>query len=153
MMKTLLALLSFIPLTFGASDLSAENEPLDPDGPIYLGDVFWPPTMTFIAWMPSQDNFLNEWCYKATDASNNKLFTLGGITCLQIHDYFANQAYISREGKRFADCSITPETGRMGMCDGVQDWDCQGEHKFTGPGTRRWTCWVVEDERRRLNET
>ena len=152
-MKSLLALLSLIPLTFGASDLSATNEPLDPDWPIYLGDVFWPPTMTFIAWMPSQDNFPNEWCYKATDASNSKLFTLGGIGSLQIHDYFAAQAYISREGKRFADCNITPETGRMGMCDGVHDWDCQGGQKFTGPGNRRWTCWVVEDERRRFNET
>lgn len=152
-MKSLLPLVSLIPLSLGISDLSASEEPMDPSGRIYLGDVFWPPTMTFIAWLPTQDNFLTDWCYKATDVSNNKLFTLGGVGGLQIHDYFSQSAFITREGKKFADCSITPEAGRMGVCEGVHDWDCMGGQKFTGPGTRRWTCWVVDEERKRLNET
>lgn len=35
----------------------------------------------------------------------------------------------------------------MGACEGVLDYDCEGGQKFTGPGTRRWSCWVVEAER------
>lgn len=35
----------------------------------------------------------------------------------------------------------------MGACEGVLDYDCQGGQKFTGPGTRRWSCWVVEEQR------
>jgi len=34
----------------------------------------------------------------------------------------------------------------MGACEGVKDWDCEGGHKFTGPGTRRWSCWVRDME-------
>lgn len=67
-----------------------------------------------------------------------------------MHDYFGGNgknAYITREGKRYADCWITPESGRMGACEGVLDYDCEGGQKFTGPGTRRWSCWVVEGER------
>jgi hypothetical protein len=152
-MKSLLALLPLLALAMGRSDLSATDEILEPGSHIYLGEVFWPPSMTFIAWLPSQDNFLNEWCYKATDVSNNKLFILGGVTSLQIHDYFSTQAYITREGKRFASCGITPEACRMGACDGVHDWDCEGGQKFTGPGTKKWTCWLEEGERKKINET
>lgn len=28
------------------------------------------------------------------------------------------------------------------------DYDCDGGHKFTGPGFRKWTCWVDGDVRR-----
>jgi hypothetical protein len=44
-MKSLLFLFSLLPFAF------SEPPPtkLDPTGPIYLGEVFWPPTMTFIA--------------------------------------------------------------------------------------------------------
>lgn len=35
----------------------------------------------------------------------------------------------------------------MGACEGVLDYDCEGGQKFTGPGTRRWSCWVLEAER------
>lgn len=34
----------------------------------------------------------------------------------------------------------------MGACEGVKDWDCEGGHKFTGPGSRRWNCWVRDME-------
>jgi hypothetical protein len=78
------------------------------------------------------------------------LFSLGGVDALQIHDFFNDAAYITREGKRFADCWVTPESGRMGACEGVVDWDCIGGHKFTGPGTGRWSCWVLEELRANL---
>ena len=67
-----------------------------------------------------------------------------------MHDYFADQAYITREGKRFANCSVTPECTRIGACEGVRDYDCIGGHKFTGPGTRRWVCWIIEEEAENL---
>jgi len=53
------------------------NNILDTNRPIYLGEVFWPPTMTFVAWLPSEEGRLLEWCNPATDASTHKLFSLG----------------------------------------------------------------------------
>lgn len=32
----------------------------------------------------------------------------------------------------------------MGVCDGVKVSD--NADRFTGPGTRKWTCWVSEKE-------
>lgn len=32
----------------------SQRPELDPNTPIYLGDVFWPPTMSFMAWLPSE---------------------------------------------------------------------------------------------------
>lgn len=150
-MKFLLVIFPFLPLAFTASNVNTTTPSLDPNVPIYLGDVFWPPTMTIIAWLPSEHNYLTEWCHRATDVSNERLFTLGGVNSLKIHDYFSTQAYITREGKRFADCSITPETLRIGACQGVQDWDCEGGHKFSGPGVRKWSCWLVDEERKQFN--
>jgi len=106
--------------------------------------------MTFIAWLPSEQHDPIEWCYRATDVSDHKLFSLGGVDALEMHNYFhenGENAYITREGKRYADCWITPESGRMGACEGVLDYDCQGGQKFTGPGWRRWSCWVIEGQR------
>ncbi|TVY48150.1 hypothetical protein LCER1_G008582 [Lachnellula cervina] len=107
--------------------------------------------MTLIAWLPSEQVTPTEWCWKATDASDHRLFSLGGVDALRIHDYFGEEngdgngnAYISREGKRWADCRVTPESGRMGACEGVRGWDCEGGHRWTGPGTRRWSCWVSD---------
>jgi len=127
--------------------------------PIYLGEVFWPPSMTFLARTsplsilssPSTPNTL-EWCTSAIDVSNSVLFSLshpslGTIPSLSIHDYFSEQAYITKEGRRWAECYITPEAGRMGACEGVKDWECEGGHKWTGPGWRKWSCWpIVEEE-------
>ncbi|CZR59175.1 uncharacterized protein PAC_09067 [Phialocephala subalpina] len=146
-MRTLILLSTLFSLALTTSVLPPKKSLIDPDKPIYLGDVFWPPSMTFIAWLPSEQHDPTEWCYRALDVSPPKLFSLGGIDALQMHDYFYQNAYITREGKRFADCWITPESGRMGACEGVLDYDCEGGQKFTGPGTRRWSCWVVEGER------
>lgn len=85
-----------------------------------LSDVFWPPSMTFIAWLPSEHTTPTEWCWKATECTNLRLFSLGGIDALQAHDYFSSTAYLTREGKRWADCRVTPESGRMGTCEGSQ---------------------------------
>ena len=40
----------------------------------------------------------------------------------------------------------------MGACEGVVDWDCEGGHKFTGPGTRRWSCWVLDELKANLTK-
>jgi hypothetical protein len=63
-MRSLLALLPLISLALGAHDLTVTEELLDQHVPIYLGHVFWLPIMTFIARLPSQNNYLTEWCYK-----------------------------------------------------------------------------------------
>lgn len=146
---TMFSLLAVLPLL----SLALAEPPttkLDLDAPIYLGNVFWPPTMTFIAWQSLDPRNPLDWCTDATDATNHRLFTLGGVGGLQIQDYFEEAASISREGKTFAKCKITPETGQMGACSGVLDYDCLGGQKLTGPGTRKWSCWVVDEERERL---
>jgi hypothetical protein len=125
---------------------------LDPSIPIYLGEVFWPPSMTFIAWLPTTMKNPLDWCSKATEAAPESLFSLSGVDALQIYDYFSEHAYITREGKRYAECYITPESVRIGTCQGVKDWDCEGGHKFTGPGTRKWTCWLTQERRRKGTE-
>jgi len=38
----------------------------------------------------------------------------------------------------------------MGTCDGIVERDCEGGHKFAGPGHRKWTCWIREEEARRF---
>ncbi|KAG9233331.1 hypothetical protein BJ875DRAFT_50281 [Amylocarpus encephaloides] len=122
----------------------------DPRLPIHLGEVFWPPTMTFLAFLPppsdSKHTPQTYWCWSALDVTNHILFNLGGHTNLQVQDYFSEQAYLEREGKRWANCYITPESERMGACQGVEDWDCQGGQRFTGPGVRKWSCWAVDLE-------
>lgn len=149
-MKSLLLGPLLLALAFADSNPNPEqklNHKLDPDGAIFVGHVFWPPTMKFMAWLPAEQSFLEEWCYRATEASNNRVFSLGGIDGLELHHYFEKKAWITREGKPFADCFVTPESGRIGSCDGVLDFDCEGGQKFTGPGTRGWTCWVKPELR------
>jgi hypothetical protein len=91
-MKSLfLFLLTLLPLAFSEPTPTT----LDPTRPIYLGDVFFPPTMTFIAWLPSEQGGPTDWCSHATDASNHMLFSLGGVDALQIQDYFSDVAYIT----------------------------------------------------------
>ncbi|RDL32089.1 uncharacterized protein BP5553_09491 [Venustampulla echinocandica] len=151
MKPSILLPISLLPYALASPHKSRQkSQILSPDVPIYIGHVFWPPKMTFIAWLPSpsDDKYTpqTEWCYFATDASNHKLFHLGGIGNLQIKNYFDEEAYIARDGKRWADCRVTPESGRMGACTGVEDWECEGGHKFTGPGTKGWSCWVNDKE-------
>jgi hypothetical protein len=148
-MKSFLALPTLLSLVLAADTGLSISHQLDPSVPIYLGEVFWPPSMTFIAWLPTSMKHPLDWCSKATEASPNSLFSLSGVDSLQIHDYFGEHAHITREGKRFAECYITPESVRMGACEGVLDWDCEGGHRFTGPGTRKWTCWARQQERGR----
>jgi len=51
-MQTFLVLLPLLGAILGVESKSLEG--LDPKVPIYLGNVFWPPSMTFIAWLPSE---------------------------------------------------------------------------------------------------
>lgn len=128
----LLLWFSFLSLAISSSAIPA----LDPTQPIYLGESFYPPTMTFIAWQPTPNNTLKDWCTESTDCSDHRIFALGGVEGLQIHDYFDKVAYLTRMGNRFADCVVTPESVRMGICDTVE--------RFMGPGVRKWSCWVGE---------
>lgn len=75
------------------------------------------------------------------------------MDALKIHDYFSPQAYLTREGKRYANCFVTPESVSMGVCEGIRNTDCEGGHKFTGPGTRRWSCWVIGEDEQEVVET
>ena len=144
---------SFLPLpallSFVLAQLPSTQPRLDPSVPIYLGEIFWPPSMTLIAWLPTSIQNPLEFCWKATEAYEGKLFSLSGVDALAVNDYFSEHAYITREGKRLAECYITPESVRMGSCQGAKDWDCEGGHKFTGPGSRKWTCWIRQQERGR----
>jgi hypothetical protein len=84
-MKAILILSTLLPVALAATP---SNNILNTNRPIYLNEVFWPPAMTFVAWLPSEEGGLLEWCNPATDASNHKLFSLGEINALQIHEHF-----------------------------------------------------------------
>lgn len=137
-MKKLSVLLSLLPLAL-SSDIALPV--LKGEAPIYIGDVFWPPSMTFFAGIPSEENLPEEFCSRAADASDDALFSLGSMDGLKIHDYFTTQAYITWNGNRFADCYISPESVKLPFCDGNKKNN--GKNNFLGPANRKWTCWVV----------
>ncbi|KAK0100037.1 hypothetical protein ONS95_013148 [Cadophora gregata] len=139
-MKSLL-FLSIIHLALGSSDVPTIPN-LDHKQPIYLGESFYPPTMTFVAWQGTEENTPKDWCIKSADCSDHRIFSLGGVEGLQIHDYFDKVAYLTRMGNRFADCVVTPESVKMGICDGRAV--SETGTRFTGRGTRKWSCWVSE---------
>jgi hypothetical protein len=136
-MRSISILFALLPLAL-SSDLPISV--LKGDTPIYLGDVFWPPAMTFLAWTPSAENSPEEWCKRAVDASDDAKFSLDGLKELQMHDYFKTQAYITWNENRFADCVITPESTNLPLCEGGRN--------YYGPGNRKWTCWVVGSDRK-----
>lgn len=84
-----------IQLPLLVTSLSSHQQPpidvLKGHTPIYLGDVFWPPSMMFLAWIPTEENRAEEWCRYSADASDEALFSLNGFEDLKIHDYFSEQ--------------------------------------------------------------
>ncbi|RAL67407.1 hypothetical protein DID88_008162 [Monilinia fructigena] len=150
-MKVLFAFAALYPLFL----LSFAKTVLDVE-PIYIGDVFYPPSMYFLAWTPpisssskelaeSSKSATPEWCRNAIDVSNganfsivHPQFTRGNLTNLRFHNYFSEDAYIERNGKRWGECYITPESGDIGGCGNGDRW--------FGWGKRTWSCWpVIED--------
>ncbi|KAJ8068712.1 hypothetical protein OCU04_002411 [Sclerotinia nivalis] len=150
-MKLSFALAVLSPLFFSASAKTV----LDVE-PIYIGDVFYPPAMYFLAWTPSTPSVSKEvsqsskpttpeWCRTAIDVSDSAnfsiahpQFTRGNLTNLRFHNYFSEDAYIERNGKRWGECFITPESGDIGGCGEGDRW--------VGWGKRTWSCWpVIED--------
>ncbi|QSZ35631.1 hypothetical protein DSL72_008501 [Monilinia vaccinii-corymbosi] len=124
--------------------------------PIYIGHVFYPPSMYFLAWTPpissrskelaqASKSPTPEWCRTAIDVSDTANFSIahpqflgGNLTNLQFHNYFSEDAYIERNGKRWGECYITPESGDIGGC---RDGD-----RWFGWGQQTWSCWpAVED--------
>ncbi|KAI9647034.1 hypothetical protein NHQ30_005036 [Ciborinia camelliae] len=121
--------------------------------PIYIGHVFYPPSMYFMAWTPSTPSASKEvvessksttpeWCRSAVDVSSSAnfsiahpQFTRGTITNLRFHNYFSEDAYIERDGRRWGECYITPESGDIGGCGDGDRW--------FGLGKRTWSCWPV----------
>ncbi|KAK6592147.1 hypothetical protein H4I96_12007 [Botrytis cinerea] len=126
-MKVPFALAALYPIFLSASATTV----LDVE-PIYIGHVFYPPSMYFLAWTPSGPSVSKEvaespksttpeWCRTAIDVSNaanfsiaHPQFTRGNLTNLRLHDYFSEDAYIERNGKRWGECYITPESGDIG---------------------------------------
>ncbi|KAM0136912.1 hypothetical protein ACHAP3_004250 [Botrytis cinerea] len=150
-MKVPFALAALYPIFLSASATTV----LDVE-PIYIGHVFYPPSMYFLAWTPSGPSVSKEvaespksttpeWCRTAIDVSNaanfsiaHPQFTRGNLTNLRLHDYFSEDAYIERNGKRWGECYITPESGDIGGCTHGDRW--------FGWGKRTWSCWpVIED--------
>ncbi|TGO67276.1 hypothetical protein BOTNAR_0045g00200 [Botryotinia narcissicola] len=124
--------------------------------PIYIGHVFYPPSMYFLAWTPSSPSISKEvaespksttpeWCRTAIDVSDaanfsiaHPQFTRGNLTNLRFHNYFSEDAYIERNGERWGECYITPESRDIGGCTIGDRW--------FGWGKRTWSCWpVIED--------
>lgn len=136
---TTMHILSILPLL----PLALASTTPKPRSPIYLGEVFWPPTMTFLAWQPTTLNLPLDWCHHAVDCSDQRLFSLGDLHDLQIHGYFDEQAYLTRGGKRYATCGVTPESLSLGAC--YEEKMAEGRKRYAGSGFRKWTCWPEEE--------
>ncbi|ESZ91457.1 hypothetical protein SBOR_8180 [Sclerotinia borealis F-4128] len=124
--------------------------------PIYIGEVFDPPAMYFLAWTSSTPSTSKEvgesttshtpeWCRSAIDISNSANFSIthpqftgGNLTNLRFHNYFSEDAYIDRNGEKWGECYVTPESKYIGGCGNSDRW--------FGWGKLTWSCWpVIED--------
>lgn len=157
---SLLTLSTLLPLALANPEWATNPPTLDPNQPIYLATVFMVPSMSFAAWAPpadpalleEKDHKFNSWCHGGQDVTDNismgsrtPAFTFKGMDGLKIHDFFTDQAYISRHGSKFANCFVGPQAGDIGFCDGRES---EGE-VFIGKGTRVWSCYVILDPERR----
>ncbi|KAM3067309.1 hypothetical protein ACMFMF_009805 [Clarireedia jacksonii] len=165
---------SFLLFSLLSASATLAKEVHLPIPPIYIGDVFLPPSMYILAWTaprpssefvypPSSKNTTvslsssspsipsPEWCRTAVEVTENEPFSVthpdaknGVLEGLKFVGYFASEkegAHLERDGKLWGKCYITPESGKIGSCDGLGGGD-----RWDGWGTRTWSCWAVVDE-------
>jgi hypothetical protein len=161
-------LTSLLPTGLATQNYSTNPPTLDITAPIYLGHIFLPPAMQFIAFLPPppssslsnppHPHHKNYFCRTALNITplakfpdSPPLFNIGGISDVQMHDYFSDQAYLTVQGKRFADCVVTPESGGLGLCSGEKN---EVGDTFRGVATRTWSCFIKrpDEGRSRLRD-
>ena len=152
---SILTLSAFLNVALANPEWAFNPPTLDPDAPIYLASVFHPPAMRFLAYAPPHDSSLlhnqdsNHWCRDGLEVTENMSqgshtpsFTFEGMDGLKVHDYFSEQAYISRYGIKFAECFVGPQSIELGFCGGKAEHQ---ENKFFGIAHRMWSCFIIKN--------
>jgi hypothetical protein len=89
--------------------------------PIFLGDIFHPPSMYILAFLPGEVP-----CDDAIKIAENKPFSIGGIDGIVLKSYWGTQA-------------ISPESVYVDSCPVGR------RERLTGIVKRTWSCYVVGD--------
>jgi len=152
---SLLTFSAFLNVALANPDWAHNPPTLDANAPIYLASVFHPPEMHFFVTAPPSDRSLlhdqkrDHWCREGEDVTESvsqgartQPFTFKGMDGLKVHDYYTDQAYISRYGIRFADCFVGPASIELGFCPGRQ---IDTDYKLKGVGHRMWSCYVIKN--------
>ncbi|OBT87740.1 hypothetical protein VE02_03072 [Pseudogymnoascus sp. 03VT05] len=123
-----------IPLIATLSVLLPSITAIPTNTPIYLADIFHPPTLNLLAFLPGEIP-----CESAQKIKQDTPFSIGGIDGIVLKSYWTTQATLMRDGRVFADCHISPESVVVDACPVGR------RERLTGLVKRTWSCWVVGD--------
>lgn len=90
--------------------------------------------MHTLAFLPGEEP-----CQDAVKIEQNKPFSVGGIDGLIMKDYWSTRATLTRDGRTFADCYISPESVIVDRCPVGR------RERLTGIVKKTWSCYVVGD--------
>jgi hypothetical protein len=123
-----------LPLIAVLSALLPSVAAIPTNTPIFLADIFHPPTMYILAFLPGEIP-----CEDAVKIEENQPFSIGGVDGIVLKSYWRTQATMMRDGRVFADCHISPESVIVDRCPSGR------RERLTGVVKRTWSCWVVGD--------
>jgi hypothetical protein len=123
-----------IPLVAALSVLLPSVAAIPTNTPIYIADIFHPPSMNLLAFLPGEVP-----CETALKIDQDKPFSVGGVDGIVLKSYWTTKATLMRDGRVFADCSISPESVLVDVCPVGR------RERLTGIIKKRWSCWVLGD--------
>ncbi|KAL5350330.1 hypothetical protein ACLOAV_003897 [Pseudogymnoascus australis] len=128
------AMRASIPFIAALSVLLPAVAAIPTNTPIYLADIFHPPTLNLLAFLPGESI-----CESAQKIVENKPFSIGGIDGIVLKSYWTSQATLMRDGRVFANCHISPQSVIVETCPVGR------RERLTGIVKRTWSCWVLGD--------
>lgn len=123
-----------IPIVATLSVLLPSVAAIPTNTPIYLADIFHPPTLNLLAFLPGEVP-----CESAQQIVQDKPFSIGGIDGIVLKSYWTSKATLMRDGRVFADCHISPESVIVDACPVGR------RERLTGIVKRTWSCYVLGD--------
>jgi hypothetical protein len=128
-------MLSLLPFALLSSLLLGLTHAFPTNTPIYLADIFHPPTMYVLAFLPGEEP-----CEASVLIDEDAPFSLGGTDFITLKGYW-DDAVLVKDGRVFANCAVGPDSVVVGACP------AGGRERLTGVVRRTWSCWVVGDGR------